>query len=110
MVRCTLVLSIALLFLSNKASFAVEIPHYDSSAECTRAVTLPNCIEAEHASLSALHFWWQRVDDDAMKKFCIAAANTTPQMRYTRLMRCLAWKARLPPPSLAGWPVEKPVT
>ncbi len=79
----------------------VEIPQFDIAAKCDRALGLAGCVETEHASLGALHFWWRKINDQTAKEYCVSQTSAAPFLNYTHLMHCLADKARLPPPALA---------
>ena len=79
-----------------------QIPEIDIAAQCDRAIALAGCIEAEHASLGALQFWWQKIPDQQTKAYCIERTRTDPFLNYTHLMLCIADKARLPHPALAS--------
>lgn len=78
------------------------IPSFDIAAKCERQLMYPGCIEAEHAAVAALHFWWNKVRDEQTKSFCIAEASADPAFNYSHLMGCIGSMARLPGHSLAA--------
>ena len=63
-----------------------EIPIYDIAAKCDRALGLAGCVEAEHASLGALHFWWRKISDQKAKEYCVTETSAAPFLNYTHLM------------------------
>ena len=77
-------------------------PDMDIAARCDRAIALAGCIEAEHASLGALQFWWHRIPDEGTKAYCIERTREDLYLNYTHLMLCIADRARLPHPALAS--------
>ena len=79
-----------------------QIPDIDIAARCDRAIALAGCVEAEHASLGALQFWWHKIPDEGAKAFCIERTREDLFLNYTHLMLCIADKARLPRPALAS--------
>ena len=97
------VLIMALLAGHPNATDPLQIPEIDIVAQCDRAIALAGCVEAEHASLGALHFWWHRILDQDTKAYCIERTREDPFLNYTHLMLCIADKARLPHPALASY-------
>ncbi len=83
-------------------SVGAAVPTFDIAAKCERQLMFPGCVEAEHAAVSALHFWWGKVRDEKMKTFCIAQASADPAFNYSHLMGCIGSMARLPGHALAG--------
>ena len=95
----------ALMTLSTGTTVAfadTTIPTFDVAAKCERQLMFPGCVEAEHAAVTALHFWWNRVRDDGMKSICVAQASAVPSLNYSHLMGCIGFRARLPGHSLAA--------
>ena len=95
------VLTLVVAAASPQATNMVDIPRYDIAAKCDRALGLAGCVEAEHASLGALHFWWLKISDQKAKEYCVEQTRAAPFLNYTHLMHCIADKARLPAPALA---------
>ncbi len=94
--------SIASILLFTAAQKLPAIPAFDIAAECDGAISVPNCVETEHASLGALRYWWPRIVPGKPKLVCIRSASDAPIMRYTHLMRCIAEVSHLPHPQLAS--------
>ena len=95
-------LLITALLASPPLSDPPRIPEIDIAAHCDRAIALAGCVEAEHASLGALQFWWQKIPDPQTKAYCIERTQADLFLNYTHLMLCIADKARLPHPALAS--------
>jgi hypothetical protein len=94
----------ALITLSTGTAVAdagTPIPAFDVAAKCERQLMFPGCVEAEHAAVTALHFWWNKVRDDGMKSLCVARASAAPSLNYSHLMSCIGFRARLPGHALA---------
>jgi hypothetical protein len=78
------------------------IPVFDVKTECDNALSVPNCLEAEHASLGALRYWWPKIKPYDVKLACIRSVSDVHYLRYTHLMRCIAEVSHLPHPELAS--------
>ena len=96
-------LIMALLAGHPQPSDPLPIPEIDIAAQCDRAIALAGCVEAEHASLGALQFWWHKIPDRDAKAYCIERTREDSFLNYTHLMHCIADKARLPHPALASY-------
>jgi hypothetical protein len=83
------------------ACAGTPIPTFDVAAKCERQLMVPGCVEVEHAAVTALHFWWNKVRDEEMKALCVAQASAAPSLNYSHLMGCIGFRARLPGHSLA---------
>ena len=97
-----MVATLATILLYTASPTLPDIPDFDIVRECDRAFALPNCLEAEHASLGALRYWWPRIKPEDAKLVCIRSASEFRFMRYTHLMRCIAEVSHLPRPELAS--------
>jgi hypothetical protein len=84
-----------------ESNAAATIPTFDIAAKCERQLMYPGCVEAEHAAVAALHFWWSKVRDERTKTACIAEASADPAFNYSHLMGCIGEMARLPGHSMA---------
>ena len=79
------------------------IPTFDVATKCERQLMFPGCVEAEHAAVAALHFWWSKIHDDKMKAFCIAEASADPAFNYSHLMGCIGSMPHFPGHAMPAW-------